>query len=488
MRAYLRTQISKCMFWVVFVVKRRAFFTVLALLANLVGAAPANAIAFGSVAQNKGGQLNGWALDSSAIQAPITVSVYRDGPKGVGKFETMSPTTILRPDVNVAYNTEGYHGFSWAPPVSEVRGSHIWFVYGIGTDGTSILLTNAPMAYPPISAAAVGPPQPVVIFKTDGCDASDLPDHPARAYRTADGNVNLIASSINARRAVGSDLSTVKHNCAIIHKSNSDPTFNNFNYYQWLQAPYTLDGKTVYNLMHNEWYGSLTDYYCHGDLIDSWVSAMTFAISKDGGAHFNEPLDYIVRKPSTPWNNSFPCSSASPTRYGDLGGSNIIHKGNYYYKFFLYETEPNVVPARSWQCVMRTSNFSGASSWKIWDGVSWTASKSAPCASIPVLQNARSITYNNFLKMYVAIQWFGEGGFVFNVSWDLLNWSAPTSISIPNMDTSTTPYPSLLDPKDKSFNFEETTQAPYLYYTQLHNGTNGDLMRIPLHFVLTGGG
>jgi hypothetical protein len=194
--------------------------------------------------------------------------------------------------------------------------------------------------------------------------------------------------------------------------------------------------------------------------------------------------DYKVRRPAAKWRNAFPCSHSSPTRYGDLGGSNIVKMGKHYYKFFLYETEPWVKPAQTIQCLMRTENLASASDWQIWTPSRWKKNKIAPCGAIPVIQNVRSVGFSKYLGMYVAIQWFGSRGFFFNLSHDLLNWSAPQPISITGLDTSTTPYPSLLDPTDTSSNFERPGQNPYLYYTQLNPDNLGDLMRIPLSFSI----
>ncbi len=463
------------------------FSVSLATLACWCAATPAAAAAIGNVDNIAKGQIAGWALDLAATSATSNVSIYLDGPNGVGKQLGSISTNGSRIDINARYKTTGSHGFSWSIPTQYKQARHIWFVYATGVDGSATLLGNAPVVYPPIAANSIGTPEMVVDYQTEKCEFFDIPDHPARAYRTADGNVTLIASHLDARRAVGPTLNSVKHQCAVIHKSSRDSTFQNFRYFQWLQGPYTFDGKTIYEIMHNEWYGNIVKPSCHGDMIDSWVSAMTLAVSRDGGASFVSPLDYIVRNPTTPWSNSFPCTPSAPTRYGDLGGSNIIKKGSYYYKFFIYETEPNITPAQSRQCVMRSDDLSNASSWSVWNGRGWTKSKTDPCAPVPVLQNARSVTYNVALHMYLAVQWFPPRGFAFNVSWDLMNWSAPTMISTPGLDGATTAYPSLLDPIDTSLNFERSGLRPYLYYTQQHPGTFGDLMRIPLRFSVESG-
>jgi hypothetical protein len=73
-------------------------------------------------------------------------------------------------------------------------------------------------------------------------------------------------------------------------------------------------------------------------------------------------------------------------------------------------------------------------------------------------------------------------GFFFSFSRDLIDWSRPLRLKIDGLDPLKAPYPSLLDPRDTSRNFENTGQTPYLYYTQLHGGLDNDLMRAQLRF------
>jgi hypothetical protein len=436
----------------------------------------------GTVDGIKNGQLSGWAFDTKNPSASVTVSIYRDGPMGSGALMGSAPTTGMRPDVNAHFNLAGAHGFSWQVPPADRNRPHMWYVYGAGDGGVGQQVNNSPLVYPAITATAMGQPQAVFTYATDRCDRLDIPDQPARAYRDAAGDVTLIASTDNARRAIGKSLDTVTHQCAVIHSSDNDPTFGDFRYHEWLQAPYTRDGKTIYTFMHSEWHAYLVEPSCRNDQIDGWVNAITLAISRDGGASFSRPKNYLVRYPTTPWNNSFSCDARKPTRYGDFSGTNIILKDNYYYKFFQYVTEPSALPQAFGVCVMRTRNLCDASSWEIWDGNGYLRSKTAPCAFINNINDIQSVTYNTYLQLYVATEYIKSRGFFFSVSQDLINWSGLMPINVRNLDTSMTPYPVLLDPTDTSRNFEKTGQQPYLYYTQFHGGLNRDLMRVQIKF------
>ena len=456
------------------------FFASLALGAG--GSAAESVAPRGTIDRSENGWISGWAFDPAKPTASVIVSIYRDGPKGSGALMGSYPTTVMRPDVNALFKLTGAHGFSWKIPPADQNWLHMWYVYAADSGGVEQQVKNSPLVHPAITAAAIGQPQAVFTYATDRCGPMDLPDQPARAYRDSAGEVNLIDSDFNARRATGKTLDTVTHQCAVIHRAGNDPAFGAFRYHEWLQAPYTTDGKTIYAYMHNEWYGNLIDHSCGNDMIDGWANAITLAISHDGGASFSQPKDYLVRYPATPWKSSFSCNSSKPTRYGDFGGTNIVFKDGYYYKFFLYHTDPSASQQKTGVCMMRTRSIGDASAWEIWNGSGYVRTKTGSCAVIRNLNDIKSVTYNNYLKMYVATEYNAVRGFLFHVSQDLINWSSPMSINVAGLDTSNTPYPSLLDPKDTSRNFERTGQEPYLYYTQLHRGLNRDLMRIQIKF------
>ncbi len=429
----------------------------------------------------KNGLLSGWAFDPVNPSASVTISIYRDGPKGSGALMGNFPTAVMRPDVNALYRLTGAHGFSWRIPPGDQNRLRMWYVYAARSGAAEMQVSNSPLVYPAATATAIGQPQAVFTYATDKCAPFDIPDEPARAYRDASGNVNLIASHYNVRRAVGRTLDTVRHQCAVIHSSDNDPVFGAFRYHEWLNSPYTTDGKTIYAYMHSEWYGVLVDRSCRNQ-IDGWVNAITLAISRDAGASFGHPTDYLVRYPVTPWKSSFQCNSTKQTIYGDFNGTNIVSKDGYYYKFFLYYTDPSAAQQQTGICMMRTQNLGDAASWEIWDGNGYIRSKTASCAFIRNLGGVTSVTYNTYLQMYVGMGYIKDRGFFFSVSPDLINWSMRMPVTIEGLGASFTPYPSLLDPADTSRNFERTGQEPYLYYTVFHGGLNRDLMRVQIKF------
>jgi hypothetical protein len=101
----------------------------------------------------------------------------------------------------------------------------------------------------------IGQEEIVFDWTRDRCDMADIPDAPARAFRDADGKIQLIASHYISRRMIGDTLNSVKHKCDIIMNSHNDTNPSKFDYKEWINSLYTLDGNTIYALVHNEYQG-----------------------------------------------------------------------------------------------------------------------------------------------------------------------------------------------------------------------------------------
>jgi hypothetical protein len=61
-----------------------------------------------------------------------------------------------------------------------------------------------------------GSEQVVFDWSQDACEPADIPDIPARAFRDAQGRVQLIASHYVNRRMTGPDLDHLTHDCSVI--------------------------------------------------------------------------------------------------------------------------------------------------------------------------------------------------------------------------------------------------------------------------------
>ena len=56
-----------------------------------------------------------------------------------------------------------------------------------------------------------GEPEIVFDWTTDRCEDLDIPDAVARAFRDADGNVQIVATHYVGRREIGPSLDEVQH-------------------------------------------------------------------------------------------------------------------------------------------------------------------------------------------------------------------------------------------------------------------------------------
>ncbi len=101
----------------------------------------------------------------------------------------------------------------------------------------------------------LGPEEIIFDWTTDRCEMSDIPDLPARAFRDADGKVQLIATHNVNRRMIGDTLDSVKRDCRIMMTSDRDADPGKYNDNEWLGSFYTFDGQTIYALVHNEYQG-----------------------------------------------------------------------------------------------------------------------------------------------------------------------------------------------------------------------------------------
>jgi hypothetical protein len=111
------------------------------------------------------------------------------------------------------------------------------------------------------SIEIVGEEELVYDWTTDRCPEGGAPDLPVRAFRDADGMVQINLSSPINLRMIGEDLDSLRVDCGGTLSSDMDPDPAHFNYSEWMGSTYTLDGETVYALIHNEFYGSQTSHW-----------------------------------------------------------------------------------------------------------------------------------------------------------------------------------------------------------------------------------
>jgi hypothetical protein len=357
----------------------------------------------------------------------------------------------------------------------------------------------------------IGREQTVFDWRKQACEPRDIPDSPARAFRDANGEVHLIASHYVTRQMTGPDLNHLEQRCPVIFTSAYDPDPSKFADKEWLVAPYTLDGKTVYALVHDEYHGNDHPGECAAGAFEPcWYNAVTLVISADQGRTFR-----LARTPPGQ------LVAEVPYRYRDSAGpfgvfqpSNIVHKDGYYYA--LVATRQYGVQQRG-TCVMRTDRLANPASWRAWGGGTFdrqfvdpykvkVAAAGHVCkpVSLPELSDmTQSLTYNTYFGKFLLVSPAQDKsprerrtiwGFYYALSSDLIHWSKRKlirEVEIPLTyhcgDLNPVFYPSVLDPTSKTRNFETTGRRPYLYFTRFHYSgcqqtLDRDLVRVRIEF------
>lgn len=361
----------------------------------------------------------------------------------------------------------------------------------------------------PGSVDILGPEEIVFDWTTDKCEQIDIPDTPARFFRDADGNIQVIASHYTNYRFIGPDFNSLSRDCAnaAIMTSHEDGDPSHFNDHEWLISTYTLDGKTIYAIIHNEFHGhEHTDQVScpSGDYLKCWYNALTFATSTDSGRSYSHAAapGHLLAAPPYQY-----VPDAGP--YGVFGGSNIVYNPNDGYYYCMVQVEAYGLQ-QSGAGIMRTQTLSDPTSWRAWDGAGWNTRfvnpytetgfdpadhLVAPIGDGNIEKMHSSLTWNTYFNMWLlvgAAQKGGVWGFYYSLSKDLIHWTVRRRIMTANLlidpkhktNEDVLAYPVVVDHNDTTRNFEVTGREVYLYFTRWHPGStyDRDLVRVPIRF------
>jgi hypothetical protein len=356
-----------------------------------------------------------------------------------------------------------------------------------------ITLMAAPL--PQLAVDIVGTFEVVFDWKTERCDRLETVDAPPRAFRDANGGVHLIASHDIWREFVGRSLDTVKFNCRIQFRSarNEDPSM--FSDYEWLVSPYTIDGKHVDALVHNEYHPVRNQYHPNIELAlcpsrryeQCWSNNLTYVHSEDGGKSYirpSPPANFVAGLPY-----AYRADVGFPIGY--MQPSNIVKFDGFYYALF---STPAYLQQESGTCIMRTNDLSNPGSWRAWDGHGFSISFANPyvdqiastqghlCKPLPTkLGVMGGMARDPASGAFILVTKGGVSqpgappaiGIVALASFDLISWSNPVLIwRDPSGVTSagdlraTDSHPSLLDPMSSSRNFDVLGGMPYVYFVR----------------------
>ena len=384
--------------------------------------------------------------------------------------------------------------------------------------------TAPPATAPPATAPATTEPitrerlvvtgdeEVVWDWTNDRCDDEHIPDIAARAFRNAEGEVNLTISHWDSYPMVGPSLDELVTDCDRLQLSSdydADPAA--FNDSEWIGSVYTEDGQTVYAVIHNEYrgdtHGAARPGQCpSGQRLPCLDTSFTMAVSSDGGrtfGHIAEPPGHLIATlPYTYLDDSIPTGIRQP--------SNIV-KGpdDFYYLFGNISDQPD---QEQWVCAMRTPDLDDVDAWRYWTGTDFTGIWKDPyqdpvttddkCAPFSFGQLTGSVqesivydeTLQRWLMVGVAHGPFGaepDWGVYVSTSDDLIEWTVreflldvPINPSVADPDNDTVyAYPAIIDPDSDSLSFGTTDGQMYLYLSRFNFGGNSldrDLVRWPI--------
>jgi hypothetical protein len=359
--------------------------------------------------------------------------------------------------------------------------------------------------------APTGSEQVVFDWSTQHCEPDGIPDVGTRAFRDAANNVHLLLQHWVNHQFVGPTLDSVRLNCSVTMGSHANADPGMYDDREWVASPYTLDGTTVYALLHMEYLGSSHPNMCTSGPGYCRYTALTFGTSTNSGASFSHtaPPSHLVA--SIPYKYVPDVPS-----YGIGAPSNIVKTSDGYYHALIKAEGFGNQPSGA--CGIRTKNLADPTSWRAWNGSSYSVQFMNPYTSTdspdrhictPVSPEigsmTESLTFNTWLGEYLLVgaasAYDDSGqvvnGFFYSTSTDLIHWSpkklfmeAVTPWSYKGCgDADPVQYPSVLDPNSPGRNFETTGRTMNLYFVRDHYNQycnqdwDRDLVKIPIAFA-----
>lgn len=365
-------------------------------------------------------------------------------------------------------------------------------------------LANAAFAEGP---QITGEAETVFAWQKDRCETWDIPDGPARAWRSPDGTVHLLAAAERTRLATGPDLNRLSHHCAIPHAGMEADAPGRYDDRSWLASPHLgPDGRLV-ALAHVEFHAHRRPGLCvAGKYAACWWNSIVELTSQDGSSFTRAagPEALVAALPAK-------MDKHQDHRTGYFNPSNIVTRDGFLYAFLFAEDAP---PQKRGACLIRRPVDGNAKDWRAWDGHGFSVSFIDPytnatadpaahvCAPVDgVASTISSLVWLPERKLYLAVTpatLRKHNGVLTSGIWtitspDLIRWSAAELLlEVPLLwrrdcaQDSAFAYPALLDDDSPSPNFETAGARFWLYLVRMKlgpdckTGPERDLIRYPL--------
>ncbi|MCL1595372.1 MAG: hypothetical protein M3132_13565, partial [Actinomycetia bacterium] len=303
--------------------------------------------------------------------------------------------------------------------------------------------TTTTATLPPLDGTltVAGPEEIVFDWTTDRCEDLDIPDLPARAFRSDQGDVNLISTHIVNRRFFGDNFDELERICDPIFESTQDPDPAQFTDSEWVASVYTEDGIKVNGLIHNEYHGWERGDCAGSSTFNCWYNSITSVVSTDGGKTFQyaqTPPGHLVA--SLPYQYE-----ADTAAVGLFSPSNIVRNDADGFFYALAKVGANRT-GRQTVCLMRTDDLDDPSSWRFWDGKRFDGVFVDPYTTVPEnprenecpalalneigAQMIESLTWNTALQQWLLVGISADTidgreiwGFYYSWSNNLIDWT-----------------------------------------------------------------
>ncbi|MBL8698397.1 MAG: hypothetical protein JNK67_08490 [Alphaproteobacteria bacterium] len=337
-----------------------------------------------------------------------------------------------------------------------------------------------------------GLPTEVFRWSADRCETWHVPDAPARAFRTADGGVRLIAAHHRNRFMAGEQLRGARVDCAVAFHGGGADAPEAYDDKLWLSALWTDDGTTVHALAHAEFHGQTRPAHCPAaQYMACWRNQLVHVVSYDGGRHFERNGVALVA--GLPYR----FDGALGRRSGYFEPSNIVRGPGGLYAFLWAEA---IGAQRRGACLMRTTDIADPEAWRAWDGGDFTV-RFRDAYRDPIAEPARHVCApiarldgvvsgvvrhrpsGRYIAVYATVRAMPDGsrrgGVWATHSADLTAWSEPALLmELPLMwardcaAPAAWAYPALLDPDSEARNFDEIGARADLYLTRFNLGAD----------------
>ncbi len=349
--------------------------------------------------------------------------------------------------------------------------------------------------------------------KLHACDGNDVPDANPRAFRDDKGEIVLSGMHFENRFLRGPDFDHLKLDCAVVFRGSGNADPSQYDDRSWISAIWTQNGRDIAAIAHHEFQGNTHPGRCAFDVyIMCWFNSVLALRSTDGGRSFNKSGKNPVLAAFP-----FPQDVGQGRHRGFFQPSNLFSDGKYIY-FFAATT--GWTGQNSGACLFRSDDINRPERWRAYDGKGFNTRFSDPygkesdpaktCQPIapfglPVGSVVRHKESGLWIGLFSASgngKQFPLSGIYYATSKTMLEWSSPKLLlataslydapcekGIPKTNGQLISYPVLIDRNATGRNFDDTGNAPELYYSALRlegcqHSSDRKLMRQKLKILI----